>query len=745
MNPSGRIEFRIFLTLLLLVAASQPAWSSPPVVVEETARIAPPESAFPLNGPLAVDGPFLIATSTILENGLHRSAVFMFQQQSASSWTLVRKLGEFGPVPSDDNHLAVDIDGQTAAIAIDGAVYVHEYAAGEWRLTATLTPPASATGFGSDVGISQDYIAVGGNSDGRVAAYVFQRTAVGQWVETERLLAGPASTSPAIIGSQLDIEHYGVGPRVALASTGRIHVFRPDESGAWIPLYPFGEGGPRLGEHISFSSPFIAFSTDTPGGAALAQEEEPDVYTYDSVDKPIDLLMNGPAVSVANSGGRIAVGEPQNEDRGANSGSVSVHWTYNIEEQDPVLGAKLYASDARSGLQLGRYVAASGQTVAASSQSSIYIFSKLGDEPPESIQDDFEDGDAQGWEPRSSGWSVVTDSGSRVYRQSRTSGTPLSLVNDVDWANQAIQADIRPLAFEGLTRWAGMVVRYIDDDNYYYVALRKNNRIELVRRRNGVNTTLAGGDMTVATTRSYRVRLEAIGTWLRVYVDAARVLQARDSQLPHGGLGLRTAWAQAQYDNVVVSPNPLLVLLYDNFEDRDLAGWTLQPGPNWANVASGSRVLRQSTASGEARATAGIRVTGMSPRFSDQVVEARVRPLSFDAGDSWVGLFARDDDTSSYQAFVFVTLNRGGSVSLRRREGGVETVLATAPLATTVGAWRHVKLEAIGRQLRVYVDGRFVFSAPDPTEVWDVMLRPRYGLITSGARAEFDNVRVTWP
>jgi hypothetical protein len=51
-----------------------------------------------------------------------------------------------------------------------------------------------------------------------------------------------------------------------------------------------------------------------------------------------------------------------------------------------------------------------------------------------------------------------------------------------------------------------------------------------------------------------------------------------------------------------------------------------------------------------------------------------------------------------------------------------------------------MRLEAIGSALRVYVNGQFMTEAVDTA-----IPRGRYGLVTNGAAAEFDNFNASRP
>ena len=71
---------------------------------------------------------------------------------------------------------------------------------------------------------------------------------------------------------------------------------------------------------------------------------------------------------------------------------------------------------------------------------------------------------------------ATTANGNHVYRQSSLAGDYRALLGNSDWIEQSIEADIKPTAFSGSDRWAGLAVRYLDAPNYYYVTLRSSGR-----------------------------------------------------------------------------------------------------------------------------------------------------------------------------------------------------------------------------------------------------------------------------
>ena len=95
-----------------------------------------------------------------------------------------------------------------------------------------------------------------------------------------------------------------------------------------------------------------------------------------------------------------------------------------------------------------------------------------------------------------------------------------------NWANQSVQADVKPTAFNGADRWVGFATRRSDASNYYYVTLRSSGIAALKRNKNGAFANIASASFPVALNRTYRVQLESFGANHRVYIDGVLVLEA---------------------------------------------------------------------------------------------------------------------------------------------------------------------------------------------------------------------------
>lgn len=368
----------------------------------------------------------------------------------------------------------------------------------------------------------------------------------------------------------------------------------------------------------------------------------------------------------------------------------------------------------------------SGNRVAAIDGDRVSVF-ELPDDftQPALRQDNFEDGNAAGWFPQAgSAFTVVSTANSFVYRQSSLAGNSSALLGDATWTDQAIQADITPRAFEGtVDRWFGLVVRYTDASNYYYVTARRSNVIEIRRMVNGAFRPLASAAFTMTLNRAYNVRLEAVGTKLRLYVDNKLVLQATDTAHAQGRAGVMMYRTRADYDNVIVSPARLTTLVRDNFESGTSL-WQASMG-SWGIVNDGTRTYMQHSLASGGRAVTGV-ATG------DQIVQTRVKAVGFGtSAEAWFGLMAHHVDDANYH---YVTVRRNNTIALRKQINGVIHVLDSAPFTVTTGTWYTLRLETVGDQLRVSVNGKLLLEATDTS------MRPgRYGLATYQTAARYDD------
>jgi len=360
--------------------------------------------------------------------------------------------------------------------------------------------------------------------------------------------------------------------------------------------------------------------------------------------------------------------------------------------------------------------------------------------PPAVIQSTF-NADAAGWTAVSGQFATApAQAGSgnpgRVYRQSSLTGEAIAVLGNSDWTHQAVEADIRPTQFSGSDRWVGLATRFTDSANYYYVTARRSGTLLLRRKVNGVFITLASAPLPVAINTDYRLRLEAAGARLRVFVNGVKVLEAHDATLTHGRAALLTYMAAADFDNVVVTPSPSTPIYVDRFNNFNSFDWDETPAGVWLapvfdDLGGGySFGLRQTSVTGDARIATGVPT-------DDQVVQVTAIPRSFAGSDRWFGVMARYVDASNY---YYLTVRSSNTLSLRKLSNGAITVLATVPLAVSTDTSYALRLEAVGGRLRGYVNGRLLVEATDTTHA-----RGRGGVVMYKASSDFIDYRAYQP
>jgi hypothetical protein len=169
------------------------------------------------------------------------------------------------------------------------------------------------------------------------------------------------------------------------------------------------------------------------------------------------------------------------------------------------------------------------------------------------FDDDFESG-AGSWTVKVGTWSVVTDGSTQVYNSTSTTGNGRTVAGQSSWTNYKVEAQIKVDTW-GSTSKAGLVARYQDEDNYYFMLYENStSSVKLFKRSGGVNTVIAQSSALTAYEGIYNsYRLELNGSTLTGYFNDLQVLSATDSTFTSGSIGLYTVKQLAYFDDVKVS------------------------------------------------------------------------------------------------------------------------------------------------------------------------------------------------
>jgi hypothetical protein len=219
-----------------------------------------------------------------------------------------------------------------------------------------------------------------------------------------------------------------------------------------------------------------------------------------------------------------------------------------------------------------------------------------------------------------------------------------------------------------------------------------------------------------------------VGTLHRAHIDGVLLIDADAAGPTHGRAALLTDRAAADFDNVIVSPSLSATIYSTDFEDGSPGPWK-RTGLGFWNLWSGSSVAwNQSSIAGYARASIGAAT-------DDQIVRVRARLDTFatpnGSEDRWFGVMARHVDERN---FYYLSLRRSNTVSLRKFVNGVATTLATAAYTVEPATWYDLRIDAVGDQLRAYVNSRLVLEATDTSHA-----RGNAGPVMYKAAADFDD------
>jgi hypothetical protein len=148
---------------------------------------------------------------------------------------------------------------------------------------------------------------------------------------------------------------------------------------------------------------------------------------------------------------------------------------------------------------------------------------------------------------RIANWLVVHEQGRHVMgaTQQTPHGPPMLATGDRFWGDYRLEADLRPLSFEGA---CGLVVRYQDCRRYIAVRITRG-QIALIHCDHGKQRYLASRGHVFGVDRYYRLRVECVGPQIAVYVEGDLLLQANETEFLQGKVGI-WATAPARFGNI---------------------------------------------------------------------------------------------------------------------------------------------------------------------------------------------------
>ena len=260
----------------------------------------------------------------------------------------------------------------------------------------------------------------------------------------------------------------------------------------------------------------------------------------------------------------------------------------------------------------------------------------------------------------------------------------------------------------------GLVMRFLDSNNYYLLAIRDDSRyghanIQFHEFLNGTVSDLSGQydiSWPAGTTRT--VRFVASGTTLQAYVDGVLIVQVTDASFASGGAGLRHNSVSGQnltarYDELVWGGTSS-AFYTDPFNDNTLPSYTRYNVPTAWTVSSGQLVADSSAKQSLVIRNALTIADGFVETTTSQVPDG--------------GLVLRMQDSTNYYLLAVRDDSRYGHANLQiyRFVNGVATDLSGQyDLSWPANTTKTVRFEASGTTLRGYLDGVLVIQLTDGT------------------------------
>ncbi|WP_431884984.1 pectinesterase family protein [Micromonospora wenchangensis] len=168
------------------------------------------------------------------------------------------------------------------------------------------------------------------------------------------------------------------------------------------------------------------------------------------------------------------------------------------------------------------------------------------------FSDDFTDGDLAGWSRSGGSWSVAADDSPALQQSRADTGDARLFAGSASWADQAVQARVKPLTLPG-DGMVALLARASGATSYYRLALHAGDQVRLEAVRSGRVTPLGTASHPVTVGAWRTLRIEVAGTVVRGWVDGVPVGSGTGTLTATGRIGVQTGYATARFDDVLVT------------------------------------------------------------------------------------------------------------------------------------------------------------------------------------------------
>jgi len=175
------------------------------------------------------------------------------------------------------------------------------------------------------------------------------------------------------------------------------------------------------------------------------------------------------------------------------------------------------------------------------------------DEEIEGTQEPF------GFSVLSGNWAVIQDAGQpgehstpMVYNGKDTVDTDFTVaVFDYKAYDFTLNANLKVVDIAGSEWTAGIIFRYVDDRNFYFLGIAPNS-IFLHKRFMNIDHPMDSSVVTISTETWYNLKVQACGTNISVFLDDDSVFSVDDNSISGDSVGL---WVSNYQTNTTASVN----------------------------------------------------------------------------------------------------------------------------------------------------------------------------------------------
>jgi hypothetical protein len=708
----------VIVSLCLLA----PAWAEVRLFTVPSQVLNPINSSYEIFDDVAIDGGYIIV---LTNNGSGKEAAFLYRRAiNTGRFSFQRTLLA---VDAPNAGGEVVMRGGIAAVRIGTRVTIFENSGGTYVQGHTAAPLTHPGGLA----ISGNSLLVGGDGCS-YDAVVYQKGADGNWAITGRIDDHQGECHPEGLRVDLNNDYALVNvPHADHATAWRRNGTAMD----WVPAGTLNlTSGANAGEF-----PFVLSRSTAVSPGDYVFNRSGSTWTQTGRALGVDFYNNSAigSVQVVNRDGILVTQEALFAD----SDEVQTHL---FQETTPGHFENLAITE---GTAYSAHVDVSGHTLVVSGDGyniRAFVgppyFVLIYDLPeqvsaPTPIVDDFENGRTSDFTFTGGFFTLAKRGSNQVLAQTSPSGLSLAVANDSDWTkDQVVEADIAS-ANNNPSNWIGLVARYVDANNFYYLSVRNDLTFGVYKRVNGIDTLLRQSPWrNTRPVTHVKFTVTASGT-MESEINGDVLSDAVDATFTHGRAGVASFQTRADFDNIQLSGTRPVPLLFKEFNYHVNGQDFAQSGGHWQQMQDA-----QQNNTGFAQLDPKVYALAyIGVPIENQQVDATLRLDSFDSSvtSGWIGLLARYQDP---QNFYYVAIRSKNQIQIRKVVNGVTTILAAAPFTAQPGVYHDFSFSVINDQLHLLVDGALVAAAHDGS-----FTSGQYGMGTYRATATWKSLSVTQP